>query len=147
MKIPRAHNQRRQGEAAMTPMIDVVFLLLIFFVCTASFSIAEQTLPTHLLAIGANEPSDVVPQEADLERVVIKLRLADDRVHWSINDRPCESSQAAAAILRSVAEIDASVPVILDATGDVPLGEVIDAYDLCREIGFSKIQFAASVAA
>mgnify|MGYP001380259885 CR=1 FL=1 len=30
----------------LTPMIDVVFLLLIFFICTASFQIVEQTLPS-----------------------------------------------------------------------------------------------------
>ena len=35
-------------DSAMTPMIDVVFLLLIFFVWTASFQIVEQILPSEI---------------------------------------------------------------------------------------------------
>ena len=42
MKIPRSHHE--QNDVAMTPMIDVVFLLMIFFVCTASFEIVEEIL-------------------------------------------------------------------------------------------------------
>ena len=41
---------RRAGDIdidkAMTPMIDVVFLLLVFFVWTASFQIIEHVLPS-----------------------------------------------------------------------------------------------------
>ena len=37
----------------MTPMIDVIFLLLIFFVCTASFQAPEQILPTNLRLPGS----------------------------------------------------------------------------------------------
>ena len=37
-------------DAAMTPMIDVVFLLLVFFVWTASFQIIEQALPSQLVS-------------------------------------------------------------------------------------------------
>ena len=45
MRIPDSstHSGDRQ-DVTMTPMIDVVFLLLIFFICTASFQIVEQTL-------------------------------------------------------------------------------------------------------
>ena len=46
-------------EVKMTPMIDVIFLLLIFFVCTASFRAVEEVLPTNLSlpgAIGAESP-------------------------------------------------------------------------------------------
>ena len=36
-------------DSAMTPMIDVVFLLLVFFVWTASFVAVEQVLPVSFL--------------------------------------------------------------------------------------------------
>ena len=35
-------------DSAMTPMIDVVFLLLVFFVWTASFQIVEHVMPSEL---------------------------------------------------------------------------------------------------
>ena len=43
---------------------------------------------------------------------------------------------------RSFDQTDA--PVILHPDPEVPLGHVIDLYDLARLIGFAKIQFAAS---
>ena len=39
--------QQQSTELSMTPMIDVVFLLMVFFVCTASFKAAELVLPTR----------------------------------------------------------------------------------------------------
>ncbi len=39
---------RADVELAMTPMIDVVFLLLVFFLATASFEKIEQSMPTAI---------------------------------------------------------------------------------------------------
>ena len=52
MRRPELH-QRTRGdlEISMTPMIDVVFLLLVFFVWTASFQVVENMLPTSLLTV------------------------------------------------------------------------------------------------
>ncbi len=131
----------------MTPMIDVVFLMLIFFVCTASFQIAEEILPTSLTAFGAATPTDLSPQELELDRVVVKLRLHAGQPTWLVNDRPLDSLPQVAKLLRAVVQIDPAVPAILDCQGQVPLGHVIDVYDLCRQVGFDKIQFAASFSA
>ena len=128
----------------MTPMIDVVFLLLIFFVCTASFQIAEEVLPSSLLAAGAT-PSDLeIEVEPDLERVIVKLDLQDEQLAWTVNDRAYASLAEVRDVLRAVAAIDAGLPVVLDVDGRVPLGDVIDLYDLSRIAGFDRIQFAAS---
>ena len=128
----------------MTPMIDVVFLLLIFFVCTASFQIAEEILPAGLLALGGSAVDVDLQPEVDLERVIVKIGDRAGRVAWLVNDRPYENLSQVRDVLAAVAQIDAGVPVILDVEGAVPLGHVIDAYDVCRLVGFDKIQFAAS---
>ena len=44
------YKPRRSPALRMTPMIDVIFLLLIFFVLTAKFRTPEQFLPIHLPA-------------------------------------------------------------------------------------------------
>ena len=128
----------------MTPMIDVVFLLLIFFVCTASFQIAEEILPAGLLALGGSAVDVDIQPEVDLERVIVKIGYREGRVAWLVNERPYENLSQVRDVLSAVAQIDAGVPVILDVEGAVPLGSVIDAYDVCRIAGFDKIQFAAS---
>ena len=49
MHRPSVYNARRGSlEVKMTPMIDVVFLLLVFFVWTASFQVVENIVPTGI---------------------------------------------------------------------------------------------------
>jgi len=144
MRIPTSHPPR--SDSAMTPMIDVVFLLLIFFVCTASFEIPEQVLPSSLLLAGG-QAVDIEPlDEVDLEQVIIKLRMDEQRVRWIVNERSLDALLAVREILVAIAAIDPNIPVILDVDGGVPLGHAIDVYDVSRLAGFSEVQFAAAVA-
>ena len=62
MRVPSSRNHDDDAsDRAMTPMIDVVFLLLIFFVCASAGQAIEETLPTHL-NMGSIE-TDVLPQQ------------------------------------------------------------------------------------
>ena len=45
MKLPARSTSGSGYDIPMTPMIDVVFLLLVFFVWTASFQLVENRLP------------------------------------------------------------------------------------------------------
>jgi len=47
-------------------------------------------------------------------------------------------------VLTAVAGFQADLPVILDVEGVVPMENVIDVYDLCRQIGLERIRFAAA---
>lgn len=63
---------RRRGMASLTPLIDVVFLLLIFFMLTTSF------LQTQSLAVVTPAPSvDELPTDA---RVIEIWLLGDDTI-------------------------------------------------------------------
>ncbi len=70
---------RRGGDtdldSAMTPMIDVVFLLLVFFVWTASFQIVEYILPSDMsVQIGSEQAENMEPPpEKDFEDVVVRI--------------------------------------------------------------------------
>ena len=70
MRVPHSHSDRINFDVKMTPMIDVVFLLLIFFVCTASFQIAEALLPAPLAYAGNVQ----TPTEIDIEPDIGKCR-------------------------------------------------------------------------
>lgn len=144
MRVPSHHDDRRQTDIAMTPMIDVVFQLMIFFICTASFQLAEELLPTSLAVAGGTSTPAPIEIEPELERILVRATYADGNTHWVVNERRCDTPLEVRQVLRAVAEIDRSLPVILDVAGDVPLGDMIDVYDLCRLEGFEKIQFAAT---
>ena len=126
----------------MTPMIDVVFLLLIFFVCTASFQIAEQILPSDILASGSTEAPLSDPIEPPLEQIVVRTRMVAGQPLWTINEVEHTTLAGVGRVLQAVYEIDPNTPVILHNQPDVPLGHVIDVYDLARVVGFDKVQFA-----
>ena len=128
----------------MTPMIDVVFQLLIFFVCTVSFQAVEEVLPTNLRAQGSGTGApQLEPELQELEEIVVRLVWQEGRTHWIVNDRPYNYLAQVRAVLVQSAQIRPDLPVILDAAGDVPLGDVIDLYDVGRIAGFDKIHFAA----
>ena len=60
----------KETKMEMTPMIDVTFLLLIFFLCTIKFKILEGKIPAYL-------PKDVgvntTPIDKQLEKIEIDL--------------------------------------------------------------------------
>ncbi len=127
----------------MTAMIDVVFLLLIFFVCTASFQVVEFVLPSNLL-VSSNASVDVpIEPPDDLERIVVEVATGESGVTWRVNDLPCASRGELAELLSAVASVDASLPVVVDCQDAVPLGEAITVYDTARSLGLAKVQFAA----
>ncbi|MGI9429866.1 MAG: ExbD/TolR family protein [Bythopirellula sp.] len=144
MRIPHSSTIQREFGVSMTPMIDVVFLLLIFFVCTASFQIAEAVLPSPL-SLGGSASTSHPPEliEPELERVVIEVSHRDGKVQLAVNRRPCPSLTRLSEILVALSDVDARLPVLLDIDGETPLGFAIDVYDCCRLAKFENIQFAA----
>jgi len=146
MKRPSIFNgTRRELEIKMTPMIDVVFLLLVFFVWTASFHAVEYLLPSSLSqqqGTGQTINQDEPPPEVEFEDIVIRITFVDDRPAWSVNGQPAASLTEVHDRLTLVADIKTDSPVILHPDESVPVGNVIDVYDATRLAGFSQIQFA-----
>lgn len=127
----------------MTAMIDVVFLLLIFFVCTASFQAIELVLPSNLLVSSSASVDVPVEPPDDLERIVVEVSEGLTGPRYEVNDKPCQTRAELAELLSALAEVDRSLPVVVDCADVVPLGEAIAVYDLARSVGLVKVQFAA----
>jgi biopolymer transport protein ExbD len=146
MRASFRHAERR-GELtlSMAPMIDVIFLLLIFFVCTASFRPPEQILPTQVSLPGA-EPADTPPDEEfeDLDDLIVKVLWRQTRPAWELNNRQYASLGEVRTVLEAAQRVQPGLPVILSVEPEVPISHVIDVYDLCRTVGLLRVQFAAS---
>ena len=82
----------------------------------------------------------------DLERVVVRLGWDGSSPHWVVNDMPVSSFDGVRARLQAVAAIKESLPVLVDPVPAVPLGHVIDVYDVAREAGFQNVQFVTPAA-
>mgnify|MGYP001166833303 CR=1 FL=1 len=147
MRLPDSNSrQGRELEIKLTPMIDVVFLLLVFFIWNAQLQKVEYVLPSQLSVAAGNQeaqPMEPLP-EADFDDVVVRIRWLNEQPSWSINDNPVASLAELQERLMIIQEIKRDAPVILHPDKQVPLGHVIDVYDRSRSAGFDRIQFAAS---
>ncbi len=129
----------------MTPMIDVVFNLLIFFVVTATGAPPEKLLPADLPANGAIV-SEVVPddQKPLVTDVWLKLSLAGEAqaLQVDMNGTVYQDLDQLKANLRALAEIGPENPVILDIAPSVQMEQLVDVWDTCIAAGFQSVSFA-----
>lgn len=145
----------------MTPMIDVVFLLLIFFVCTASFQIAEQFLPNSMFLESpkGQGQQDIQPETEDLpKKIVLKIHWTGGKPKWesivlwkNVSTGVAQGGKSLLSLtevreeLSRYLALDLDLPLIVDPASNVPYGTAIQTYDACHGVGFPEknIHFAA----
>jgi biopolymer transport protein ExbD len=133
------------SEMDMTPMVDCTFLLLIFFMVTASFAMqkAEQVAPPR-----DNDPStQVVEQEVDNESEYVVVRIdSNNYFHVQVGNefREEPSKQGLIVTLREAREtgIDGVTPTRLRiiAHGDSSHDRFVAAIDAGIAVGMEEIK-------
>lgn len=145
MRIPSRHlTGPPDTSTATTPMIDVVFLLLIFFVCAAAGAVQERSLAADLSAAGGIQTELTLP-ERDPWTVEIWMKLTrgeGNQLTIDANGTRYADLDRLEQQLGALAAVDAANPVILDIGAGVSWGEVIEVYDLCRRCGLQSVNFA-----
>jgi biopolymer transport protein ExbD len=126
----------RQPEAAsmqLAPMIDIVFLLLIFFIVTWQFSKSETEL--NVAVPTAEEGSDLNRPKGE---IIINI-LADGtlRVEGSTVDLPQLQDKLAA-----IAKRHENQPVRIRGDGKVAYQRIVEVIDTCQKAGIWNISFA-----
>jgi len=145
MKISTCfHRRQERDDSFMTPMIDVVFLLLIFFVLASAGQIKESHLETPLTG-GSIETTTTVDEPAPLGEVMITLKISETtgRTLAELNNQHFEDWSTLRDTLRQLAAIAPEIPVTLDIAQGVPVGDFIDIYDTCRAASFDTVRWAA----
>ncbi len=135
---------REDAEMDMTPMVDVTFLLLIFFMVTAAFSL-QKSVP--MPAEKQDEPSTQVVQmdpEDDPDYVQIFIDSYNTyhvtTVDW---EEEAPSDHELAIKLKRAAQGDggkAPTKLLVTAHGDASYEKVIKAMDLGTDVGIRQIQ-------
>ena len=146
MKQPVAIGVNEPPELNLTSMIDVIFLLLVFFVFTADFREPEKLLPTNLAVSGAVASENVPQHERDLGKIVVRrLGSPTGVVEYSVDGKRVARLEDVETTLDALREIDPNVPVVVAPERDVPIENVLDVYDCSRRVGLGRIKFAASL--
>ncbi len=132
-------------DSMMTPMIDVVFLLLVFFLSTSSFQKLEKALPSATAAApDAQKQGNATEEElqknlSDLSDVVIRIRIpkeaAAQAVEYTLNGDTVASSEELTNRMSQLIRVQPNVPIVIDPEDNVPAGEAIRVYDIARANG------------
>ncbi|MBR5627504.1 MAG: biopolymer transporter ExbD [Thermoguttaceae bacterium] len=150
MKPAYPNKRKRPIALNMTSMIDIIFLLLVFFVFTADLKPVEEILPTDLSLTGAiSSPVRVeIPrEERDLGEIHLLIcQHENGQTDWQVNQKKCQTLDEVEAVLRQLRQIRDDIPVTVDPQGDPAIEKVLDVYDISRRAGLKKIQFATSPA-
>ena len=119
-----------RSEVDLTPMLDVVFIMLVFFVVTATF-LNETGLPVYLPATGSETPPDVT---------TIAVRVESSGM-FVVNDRVVSRSGLPSYLQYLFSgNPDANFAVMVSRAAKID--DTVAAIDAGRRLGFNAVPVA-----
>lgn len=137
--MARTRNRRRRrgqlGALPLTSMIDVVFLLLVFFLVTANFAQKESKLPAALQTEGGGVRS------SDLQPQIIQISVMNGQSIYTIGQVQCSDRASLESVLQ---QLPRDAGVAIKAEPDVPVQAIATALQAARNSGFSRRSYVPS---
>ena len=131
MRFRHKRREEEESEINITPMMDIVFIMLIFFIVTTSF--IKET------GIDPNRPEAETAKRAELGNILIAI-APNDRI-W-MNKAPIEL-EAVKIMMESAHAENPESSVVIVADELASTGLVLDVMDQIRLSGISKISLSA----
>ncbi|MFO7900591.1 MAG: biopolymer transporter ExbD [Planctomycetota bacterium] len=164
MKFLRDTGPASDSKLQMTPMIDIVFQILVFFFVASKFRIPEGELEAYLpkdqgpakkLEVLTPEPEIRVtiratrrrPGEAEARPTYEVTRAPGGGIEMDVDRTVLGGLRTLQTEIRQHAQdkqVREEVPVILEVEPTVKYKWVIKAVSICRGEGFQQVEFAAS---
>jgi len=127
MKFKR-RTELEKGKLDIVPLIDVVFLLLIFFMLTSSFIFQP--------GIKVNLPKAITSEVLHKNSLIIVITKNDSIF---LDERAITADELTTRLSIAAKE---DRPLLIKADRGASLGKVVEVWDLCREEGVSQINIA-----
>ena len=118
------------GQIVIAPLIDVVFLLLIFFMLTSNFVVQP--------GIKVNLPKAISSEVIRSENLIVTL-TGQDLIF--LNEQPITVQELIPQIRQAAQE---NKTVLLKADTNASLGRIVEIWDMCREAGIPQINIATN---
>lgn len=160
-------------ELQMTPMIDVTFLLLIFFMCTLKFKVLEGKLGAYLPKdVGVNpqdaEPKEKVDVRIDVVNAGNKMRYDNDTrgpvpytqadadadlrffydesrvVRYTVGPKRFTDLAEVTKALQKIIKAEPDKEATIDPRQGVTNKDVVDALDAVMYAGYTNVTFKGS---
>ena len=126
-------NESERVDIQLAPMIDVVFLLLIFFIVSWQLAKFEGTVD-----ISVPKPSENPVQKENIGEIIINV-FKDGRL--SVNDRWL-SREELVSKLKQIHQLNPEQPVILRGFTETNFEHIVDVLDACNSVGLFNVAFA-----
>jgi biopolymer transport protein ExbD len=119
-------------DVNLTPLIDVVFLLLIFFMVSTTFT-RERELTVELPEASAEAAVETT------ERVEIEINAEGE---YAVNTQRLvnRNSETLSKAIKDVSKGDTKLPLIITADASTPHQAVVTAMDVAGQLGFSHLR-------
>jgi biopolymer transport protein ExbD len=124
----------------MTPLIDVIFLLMIFFLMTINFQKPEGVLDNRLPQITSHESSDP-PQDWEMVRLRIKMIKEGKQLKIYLQERIVYTYQD---LLHYLNRLPQDILIIVEPEYDVIYKHIIGVYNICLKSKKNNIVFSIS---
>jgi len=122
-----------EAEINITPMLDIVFIMLIFFIVTTSF--------VKEVGLELNRPSNA-PQEEKKISEVIAIRI-ESSGQIQVNNRPVDIRAVRANVEGELATKGFDTPVVVIADRAADSGLMVRVIDQARMAGAASVSIAA----
>ena len=130
----RKHRVSDEAEINITPMLDIVFIMLIFFIVTTSF-VKEKGLEV-------SRPSSAPPKEVTKSKGPIVVKV-DANGNITMKGRMLEKKAVEANLEREKAEKPDS-PLIIAAHPDAATDALVTILDAAEAVGVASVSVATT---
>jgi biopolymer transport protein ExbD len=133
-EVPRGYSgkieRRRKGIEVidMIPMIDMVFLLLIFFALTSTFEIQR--------VMEMNLPKAASGDQLQQKQTLTLTINSDERI--MLDNKPVEFQDIEPLLNQTVSD-SSGVTLVIKGDAQVPHGKVVQLMDIANAVGVKKI--------
>lgn len=136
MKVPtKATSSGRRLAIMMTPLIDVIFLLMIFFIMTLNFLVPEGVLENRLPDTQSEVRRD---REKDWEVVRIHVARGREGPQIYLQERMVAGI---ADLLRNLQRLPRDIIVVIEPEPKVAYKHVISVFNTCVKAKKTNISF------
>ncbi len=130
-RLERSQGSKPMSDINMTPLVDVMLVLVVIFIITA---------PLMTSAIKLDLPQTEAAKPVDAPKFV--AIVVDKSGQIFLNDQVTSLSQLAESLLKT-AEISKDTEVQLRADEAVPYGKVVEVMGVAEKAGLNRIGFVA----
>ncbi len=134
-RLERSKSSKPMSDINMTPLIDVMLVLVVILIITA---------PLMTSAIKLDLPKTEAAQPVDAPKFV--AIVVDKSGQIFLNDQVTTLTQLAEALSKT-AQLSKDTEVQLRADETVPYGKVVEVMGLAQKVGLNRIGFVAEAKA